>query len=223
MKVLFFSEQPIEQLAFLRKALEQYSMHIEQATSVERLHYLALTEKYTAIIDLSAEAHVKCVETLKELRCQGCQSQYIVITRHESGVDRAKCLEAGVDTYFIEPFSYRWLVMEILLFAHHKQALPRPTIRTNYLSIDLLARTVELEDGPLELTKVQFNLLALLVRRRGIVLSRVEIWEEIWGYESYPLANTVDVHISRLRRKMGPLGDYLKVIYGIGYRLSDQI
>jgi two-component system OmpR family response regulator len=85
-----------------------------------------------------------------------------------------------------------------------------------------MARMVYFQGALMGLTRTEFDLLALLIRRRGTVLSRVQIWEEIWGYRDYGLANTIDVHIARLRRKLPKEFQSLIItIYGVGYRMHE--
>ncbi len=222
MRILVYSPTVSEADPLVR-IMRQCAFHVDTCDSEERLHYLAMTERYAAVLvkgSLSLEGMSSIFTTWKN---NGCTGLFTILTPVSSQQQRAKLLEKGVNRYFIEPCSYTLLVSEILRH-EYKATTPDGHIHTTtHFELDLLRRTVRATGQLVELTKIEFELLALFLRRRGIVLSRMQIWEEIWGYEDYPLANTVDVHINRLRKKLPPAAKALiTTVYGIGYRMQSD-
>jgi DNA-binding response OmpR family regulator len=90
------------------------------------------------------------------------------------------------------------------------------------LRVDLTQHVASLEGQPLELTPKEFDLLALLVRHPGRAYARDYLMERVWGYESGGFDRTVDTHVLRLRKKLGPVGAWIETVWGVGYRFTAQ-
>jgi DNA-binding response OmpR family regulator len=218
MKVLIYSGNEKSGKPLCR-IMEQCGMRAELALDQERCLYLAMTDRYAAII-MRGLSMAEVSDFYQKWKQAGGTGFIVVLADSNSGVQRARLLELGIDRCLIEPCSFTRLATEILQHEYHFQESEEHRHVTAHFEIDFLRRSATFAGELLRLTRTEFELLALLVRRRGVVLSRLQIWEEIRGYDEYPVGNTVDVHMNRLRRKLpGKGAGFIDTIYGIGYRL----
>jgi DNA-binding response OmpR family regulator len=143
----------------------------------------------------------------------------IVVSARGLTEDRVAGLEDGADDYVTKPFHLRELLARIRAVLGRtgpERARPGRHLVAGTLAIDLAARTARVGRRALELTRLEFDLLAYLVRQEGRVVPRAELLERVWGYN--PSSRTVDFHAQALRRKLGALGERLVTVPGIGYR-----
>jgi len=221
MKIILFTPQG-HGYASLKKMFEQHGVEVDIARTLERCTYLSMTDTYAAVVALHLSPQDLQIYFPK-WKAEGCSSLFVVVSDNQSGVERARCLEMGIDRYYIEPYSYSKLISDITLNEYRSHLKERQSLKTGLFEVDILSRSILLRGELLPLTRTEFELLTLLIRRRGMVLSRVQIWEQIWGNREYPLANTIDVHMNRLRRKLEQNGvTAIRTIHGIGYRLYDE-
>ncbi len=142
----------------------------------------------------------------------------IFLTSKSSLSDRVKGLTLGADDYIVKPF-------EMLELQARVEALLRRTNKAqkffvlNNVCVDLDGRQVFLNDKLVDITPQEFDLLVVLIRNRNIALSREKLLELAWGYDFEGDTRTVDVHITKLRKKLG-LDNYIKTVYKLGYRLE---
>ena len=220
MRVLFYDVRGEAANAHVR-LIRQSGIHVDVCVDDGRFLYLSLTEQYAAVV----VRHDGLPEALAELygrwRAEGCTSAFVVLTPYQSGLARGKTLELGVDLYYLEPCSYVQLLADIIAHEARRGLRQRPTYQTRYFELDVLSRTARLNGSTLPLTRIQFDILSYLVRSRGSVVSRLQIWEEVWGHDEYPAGNTVDVHVFRLRRQLGESSELIRAVQGIGYRMHE--
>lgn len=148
----------------------------------------------------------------------------IILTAKTDEVDRVVGFELGADDYVTKPFSVRELVLRV------KAIMKRGTLETSSnessshnfggLELNLEAHQVFIDSIEVILTALEFRLLKHLLDRRGRVQTRDQLLGDVWGYSSEVTTRTVDTHIKRLREKLGPVGDYIQTIRGVGYRFS---
>lgn len=134
--------------------------------------------------------------------------------------DRVKGLELGADDFINYPFGMREMLARIKAL-YRRIRLTQNHIRVRDIEIDLDEHRVKKAGRPIDLTYIQFKLLYLLASRRENVFSRQEILEKVWGHKIYVTNRTVDVHIKRLREKLGEVkypSKYIETIHGVGYR-----
>ena len=162
---------------------------------------------------------------LEELKKEPSTSEIpvIMVTAKEAEYDKVRGLEGGADDYITKPFG----MMEFL--ARVKAVLRRSKKHSSKKEYHYKTLTVNVErhqvfdnDRAVELTLKEFELLRYLVENKGIVLSRDEILEKIWGYECAGETRTVDVHIRTLRQKLGDSGFLIETVRGVGYRIGDS-
>lgn len=142
----------------------------------------------------------------------------IFLTARAAVADRVKGLRLGADDYLTKPFEIVELLarVETVLRRYHKT---ERMLRVADLTIDTASRTVKKDGGQVSLTKKEYELLLLFARNPGIALYRETIYERIWGGDYMGDSRTVDLHVQRLRRKIG-LEEKLVTVYKVGYRLE---
>lgn len=165
------------------------------------------------------------IELLARLRRES-NVYVILLTARSEETDKIVGLTVGADDYLTKPFSPRELVARIKAALRRVQSPTTPTeepvlLRFPHLQIDTAARRVWMGERQVELTAIEFDLLLTLAQHHGMVLSREQLLEKVWGYDFYGDTRVVDVHISHLRQKLGD--DHLiETVRGVGYRFEDR-
>lgn len=161
------------------------------------------------------------LEVAKRLRDQDRTSStpLLILSAKGEPESRIKGLELGADDYLPKPFSPRELVLRIQALLRRSTA-PAATesIAAGPFVLDRAALKVTLGGRRLDLTSTEFKLLSLLIGKAGVIQSREDLLEEVWGYKSTVDTRTVDTHMRRLREKLGDQSSYLETVRGEGYR-----
>lgn len=150
----------------------------------------------------------------------------VMLTAKIDEQDRVTGLELGADDYITKPFSPREVVLRInaiLRRLHSSNENDEVNqIETHGVVIDLDRHQVLTQNEAIDLTATEFKLITLFARSPGRVFNRGVLMDVIWDQEYYGIDRTVDTHVSRLRRKLGNLGDHIETVYGVGYRLKKE-
>jgi two-component system, OmpR family, response regulator RegX3 len=169
-------------------------------------------------------------ELLRELRTNGLRVPVIMLTARGDEADRVLGLELGADDYVVKPFSARELVARVRAVLRRASAAAAPAapsrMQIGGLDVDASARTATLDGEPLELTRREFDLLALLMGQAGTVVSRERLIDEVWDTNWFGSTKTLDVHVSGLRKKLGddPADPrYLHTVRGVGFRFAGSV
>lgn len=147
----------------------------------------------------------------------------IVLTAKREEADRVRGLSLGADDYLVKPFSPQELtlrVQAVLRRLSSPAVVSGSVIAAGPLSIDLAAHRVEVNGREVPLTATEYNLLLTLAERRGRVQSRAQLLQSVWQANPEIQTRTVDMHMQRLRAKLGPAGALLETVRGFGYRLQ---
>lgn len=163
------------------------------------------------------------IQVLQELR-RDSDVYVIMLTAKTEETDRVIGLSVGADDYVTKPFSPRELVARVKAALRRIQgtrSTPRPEIWSfRDLTIDISGRQVRLGDQPVDLTSTEFDILQALVEHRGMVLSREQLTEKVWGNDFYGELRVVDVHIGHIRQKIGE--EFIATVRGVGYRFQAE-
>ena len=148
----------------------------------------------------------------------------LMLTAKAEETDRLIGFELGADDYVTKPFSPKELVLRAKAILRRKEASQEgeKVIRLGDLLIDIDRHQVSIKKSSIRLTSTEFKLLVELVSKRGRVQTREHLLDRVWGYTYEGYARTVDTHVRRLREKMGPLGDSIETIRGVGYRYKEE-
>jgi DNA-binding response OmpR family regulator len=143
----------------------------------------------------------------------------IMVTAKGEEVDRVVGLELGADDYIVKPFGFRELLARIRAVTRRtSEREPTRTTRVGPLELDVRGRRARIDGRELDLTPKEFDLLALLAREPGAVVSRATILQEVWQTTWYGSAKTIDVHVAGLRKKLGD-PSWIETVRGVGLRL----
>jgi len=148
----------------------------------------------------------------------------LMLTAKAEEVDRVIGFELGADDYVTKPFSPRELVLRVKAILRRKEAPQEgeKVLRIGDLLIDIDRHQVSLKKKTISLTSTEFKLLVELIKNRGRVQTRERLLDKVWGYTYEGYARTVDTHIRRLREKLGPSGEDIETIRGVGYRFQEE-
>ncbi|MDT4966593.1 MAG: two-component system, OmpR family, alkaline phosphatase synthesis response regulator PhoP [Acidobacteriota bacterium] len=142
----------------------------------------------------------------------------IMLTARVSESDRVAGFDLGADDYIIKPFSVRELMARVRAVLRRVDENSPPRYDDDRLAIDFADMHVVCDGASVKLTRKEFSLLATLTKSAGRVSTRQRLLDEVWGHQYYGDTRTLDVHIRRLRQKLGPCGDCIKTVVGVGYR-----
>jgi len=148
----------------------------------------------------------------------------IMLTARTTESDRVLGLDAGADDYITKPFSPRELaarVRAVMRRGRPDDPGPPPIYRCEHLVADFDAVSIEVDGQAVRLTRREFELLKYLVQNRNRVLSRDRLLERVWGYDRLIETRSVDVHVGRLRGKLGAAGKQIETVVGLGYRFIE--
>ncbi len=155
----------------------------------------------------------------------------LMLTARAEEIDRILGLEVGADDYLTKPFSLRELLARVhalLRRVELDQATSPadtdapPRLQAGALQVDLAAHAVTVDGLPVDLAPKEFDLLETLVRHPGRAFARDYLLEKVWGYDANGSDRTVDTHILRLRKKLGPVGERIETVWGLGYRFARE-
>jgi DNA-binding response OmpR family regulator len=161
---------------------------------------------------------------LLRLRSDARHLPIIMLTARGSESDRVAGLELGADDYVTKPFSLRELTARVKAVLRRSAApdeRPAATYAGAHLDADFDAVSIRVDGEPVRLTRREFELLRYLVQNRNRVVSRDRLLERVWGYDRVVETRSVDVHVGRLRQKLGSAGRQIETAVGLGYRFID--
>jgi DNA-binding response OmpR family regulator len=161
------------------------------------------------------------LDVLKHVRAGGSSVPVLVLSARNETRDKVRALQLGADDFVTKPFFPEELVARVRARVRRPAMESEGAVRVGDLEVDLSARAVTVAGEPVELTRVEFDLLAALARRRGAAVARSWLADNVLDPDREGTERTLDVHVSRLRRKLGAAGRFVATVWGVGYRLAD--
>lgn len=159
-------------------------------------------------------------QVCKEIR-ETSKVPIIMLTAKGAESDELQGFDLGVDEYMSKPFSPKILVARVEAILRRTNKLStEQNIEVGGILIDKSAHLVTVDDNRIDLSYKEFELLSYFVENEGIALSREKILNHVWNYDYFGDARTIDTHVKKLRNKMGEKGDYIKTIWGMGYKFE---
>ena len=146
----------------------------------------------------------------------------IMLTAKDTERDELLGFELGVDEYISKPFSPKILVARVEAILRRTSSGEEDVMEESGIRIDKPAHTVTIDGEPVELSFKEFELLTYFIENKGLALSREKILNNVWNYDYYGDARTIDTHVKKLRAKMGEKGDLIKTVWGLGYKFEAE-
>ncbi len=209
---------------FLRRGLREEGYAVEVAGDGEEGLRTALTEPCDVIVLDLMLPKLDGVSVLKRLRRER-STPVLILTARDAVEDRVQGLNAGADDYLVKPFALPELLARLRAILRRGKETDGATLSHAGLQMDLARRTVTRDGKPVELTAREFSLLEYFLRSPEQVLSRSMILEHVWSRQYDGFSNVIDVHVNRLRRKLGdadPEHSVLRSVKGVGYALRKR-
>src|SRR5690349_14158272 len=207
----------------VRYNLEKAGFRVAAAGDGEQgLKQLFASRPDALVLDLMLPG-MNGLEIVREVRAEPLTHDLpvLVLTARSAEMDKLLGFEQGADDYLTKPFSPRELVARVKsLLRRSRPTGAGPAMAVGLLKVDLDAHEASVAGTRLDLTPREFDLLAFLARNPGRVLSREELLRKVWGYDYVGETRTVDVHVRRLRAKLGEHHELIETVLGAGYKLT---
>ncbi|PWU12702.1 MAG: DNA-binding response regulator [Bdellovibrio sp.] len=223
MKILVVEDE-VKTAQFLEKGITEQGYVVDVVHDGEEGLMLAQNRSYDLIVLDIMMPKLDGWSVISKLRSEGLSTLTLFLTARDSLEDRLRAHELGADAYLVKPFSFAELLANVRTLLRRSGAQGRPFLRVADLEMDLARHAVTRAGQKLDLTPKEFLLLELLLRRKGEVLSRTLIADQVWNMNFDSDTNVVDVHIGRLRSKVDvPFPRRLiHTVRGMGYVLTDE-
>ena len=144
----------------------------------------------------------------------------VMLTARSDEQDELKGFELGVDEYISKPFSPKILMARVDAIFRRTGATDDAELSAEGIVVNKAAHTVTVDGSIIDVSHKEFELLTYFIENKGIALSREKILNNVWNYDYYGDARTIDTHVKKLRSKMGEKGDYIKTVWGMGYKFE---
>jgi DNA-binding response OmpR family regulator len=223
MKILLVEDDPRLGRS-LARLLEQDRHNVDVATDGETGVDVALGENGIDVVILDVGLpDISGIEVARRIRRDRPELAILMLTARDTVGDRVTGLDAGADDYVVKPFSYDELAARLRALSRRAETVarrPEPRLTAGPISLDETSRTVTVHDRPVDLSPREFSLLESLLRHPGQALSRDQLLDQAWPFGVAVTPNAVDAYVHYLRTKLGPEGDRIETVRGIGYRLN---
>jgi two-component system OmpR family response regulator len=211
---------------YLAKGLEEHGYVVDRARDGRDGLFHATDGSYSAIVLDRMLPGMDGLAVLAAVRAAGVPTPILILSARGSTDDRVEGLRAGSDDYLAKPFAFSELVARLDALQRRSQSAAEPVVTSlacGDLRMDLLSHRVERGGIRIDLQPREFRLLEYFLRNQGQVVTRTMMLEDVWDYHFDPGTNVIDVHVSRLRRKLDETGDapLLHTVRGVGYILSE--
>ncbi|MBS1724842.1 MAG: response regulator transcription factor [Armatimonadetes bacterium] len=215
MRVLIVEDDP-DISKGVETALRHEGYQTETAFDGEEGHKLALFNSYGVILLDLMLPKKDGRQVCRELREAGVSTPILMMTARDDVPDRVEGLMSGADDYLVKPFAIEELLARVMALARRDSLLRSAKLSLGDIELDTTAQSVTVEGRPVQLTQREFALLEALLRNQGRVLTREAILERVFNNDE-ALPNTVNFHMSSLRKKVDPDSKWIHTVHGFGY------
>lgn len=222
MKVLIVEDDKI--LSETIKQCLKDKFDIEQAYDGYDGYIYAKGNIYDAIILDIMMPEMNGYEVLQKLRSNEVLTPVLMLTAKDSLNDKVKGLSLGADDYLVKPFEREELIARLeALIRRNNDFFTNDILEFKDLKLNIKSRKVEINGEEVNLQKKQFELLEYLIKSKGSIITKEQIFDRIWGFDSYTSTNVVEVYASVLRKELKRFGydKYIKTLRGVGYMISE--
>jgi DNA-binding response OmpR family regulator len=204
--------------------LKREGFRVSVAESAEKGLRIALDEKQTpslVLLDLMLPG-MSGMEFCRRLRREQLTetTPVIMLTARAAEADKIAGLETGADDYIVKPFSVKEVIARVRAVLRRTEKESAPKYEDTQISVDFDDMRVACRGEDVKLTRKEFALLEHLIKNLGRVATRQQLLDNVWGYSYFGDTRTLDVHIRRLRQKMGECGNSIETVVGVGYRFT---
>ena len=221
MRILLI-EDDTQTIGFLKSGLETECFSVDQAFDGEAGLYLAKTNDYDLIITDYFLPKKNGLEVCEGIRAKGKKIPIIVLSVHSAVPNKVALLNAGADDYLTKPFSFEELLARVKALLRRPLETQSDVLELANLRLDSGRHQFRMGNLEIALTRKEFQLLEFLLRNKGQVVSRTMILEHVWDIHGDIFSNSIETHVSNLRRKIDKRRNQklIKTISGIGYKLG---
>jgi len=221
MRVLVIEDDP-ETLAYIGRGLEESGHVVDLRDDGDDGYFVATTGDHDVIVVDRMLPHKDGLSIVRALRSAGNHTPILILSALGEVDDRVEGLRTGGDDYLVKPFSFSELLARVEILAARRDRVATETrLKVADLEMDLLGRQVRRAGRAIDLQPREFKLLEVLMRHAGRVVTRTMLLEKVWDYNFEPQTNVIDVHVSRLRRKIDKGFEHplIHTVRGSGYVL----
>lgn len=225
MRLLIIEDEP-EVLSYIAKGMKEAGHTVDTAANGKDGLFLATTEKYDVLIVDRMLPQLDGLTVIKTLRGAGNTTPVLILSALGEVDDRVKGLRSGGDDYLVKPFAFAELLARVEILGRRTgngAQSAETTLSAGDLTLNLLSRRVMRGGHEIELQTREFKLLEYLLRHKGQIVTRTMLLEHVWDYHFDPQTNVIDVHISRLRRKIDERSQspLIQTVRGAGYIIKE--
>ncbi|PID65408.1 MAG: DNA-binding response regulator [Gammaproteobacteria bacterium] len=222
MKILLIEDDQ-SVASYIIKGLQESNHNVDHADNGKDGLFLATTEKYDVMVVDRMLPKVEGLKIVQTMRATDNKTPVLILSALGDVDERIKGLKAGGDDYLVKPFAFSELLARIEVLSKRNQTEFGKTVIVNGdIEINLLSRVVKVKGKEVELLQREYTLLEYLMKKPNQVITRSMLLENVWAYNFDPQTNIIDVHISRLRKRLEPFVDKQPVVTvrGAGYMLK---
>ncbi|MDT7933056.1 MAG: response regulator transcription factor [Sphingomonadaceae bacterium] len=219
MRVLVVEDEPRLNRQ-LKSTLEGAGYAVDVASDGEEGHYLGSNESYDAILLDLGLPEIDGLTVLDRWRKEGKTTPVLVLTARDSWSDKVSGLDAGADDYLAKPFQSEELIARLRALIRRASGNASSELTAGPVRLDTRSGRVTRDGEPVKLTAQEFKLLSYLMHHKGKVVSRTELIEHIYDQDFDRDSNTIEVFITRIRKKLG--ADIITTMRGLGYSIDDR-
>jgi two-component system, OmpR family, response regulator len=204
----------------VRKGLQQDGFAVDWVRDGRAAEIALETNAYdTLLLDLGLPRKAG-LDVLAALRRRGNSIPVLILTARDAVADRVKGLDAGADDYLVKPFDLEELAARVRALLRRKSGRADPVVQVGNLALNPATHEASLDGKPIMLSAREFALIHALAERPGVVLSRAQLEEKLYGWGHEVESNTVEVYVHSLRRKLG--ANAIRNVRGVGYMVPKQ-